>query len=190
MVQISEQLLTLAEFLQLPETKPATEFINGKIVPKPMPQGEHSRIQQKLVAAINAGVEDREIALALPELRCTFGGRSIVPAIAVFTWERLPVTADGTIANRFTAAPDWTIEILSPHQSSTQVTDNILHCLNHGSQLGWLIDPQEQVIIVYPPRQQPELLRMGDDRLRFPDFATGLHLSVEQIFRWLKIRSV
>ena len=37
--------LSLDEFLKLPETKPASEFINGKIKQKPMPQGEHSRIQ-------------------------------------------------------------------------------------------------------------------------------------------------
>jgi len=30
--------LTLEEFLTLPETKPASEFINGEIVQKPMPQ--------------------------------------------------------------------------------------------------------------------------------------------------------
>ncbi|HAC62638.1 MAG TPA: hypothetical protein DCF68_03640, partial [Cyanothece sp. UBA12306] len=45
--------LTLEEFLQLPETKPASEFINGKIVQKVMPQGEHSVIQGQLCEIIN-----------------------------------------------------------------------------------------------------------------------------------------
>jgi Uma2 family endonuclease len=31
--------LSLAEFLELPETKPASEYINGRIYQKPMPQG-------------------------------------------------------------------------------------------------------------------------------------------------------
>jgi Uma2 family endonuclease len=35
---IATQLLTLNEFLDLPETKPAAEFINGKVIQKPMPQ--------------------------------------------------------------------------------------------------------------------------------------------------------
>ena len=38
----------MEEFLQLPETKPASEFINGQVKKKPMPQGEHSRLQAKL----------------------------------------------------------------------------------------------------------------------------------------------
>ncbi len=39
------KLLTLDEFLKLPETKPASEYINGEIIPKPMPKGKHSRLQ-------------------------------------------------------------------------------------------------------------------------------------------------
>lgn len=36
MVQIPEKTLTIAEFLQRPETKPATEYIDGQLVQKPM----------------------------------------------------------------------------------------------------------------------------------------------------------
>ena len=39
---------TLEEFLQLPETEPASEYIHGQINQKPMPQGEHRllRVEQ------------------------------------------------------------------------------------------------------------------------------------------------
>ena len=80
---------------------------------------------------------------AFPELRCTFGDRSTVPDVTVFTWNRIPRDENGAIADLFKAAPDWTIEILSPGQSQTKVTKNILHCLDYGTELGWLIDPQE-----------------------------------------------
>ena len=111
MVQTPIKQLTLEEFLALPETKPASEYINGQVLQKPMPQGQHSRIQQKLLDAINAVafdalcaryshcaecIEAESIALALPELCCTFGGRSTVPDIAVFRWDRISTNADGT----------------------------------------------------------------------------------------------
>ncbi|AFZ48300.1 hypothetical protein Cyast_2352 [Cyanobacterium stanieri PCC 7202] len=54
MITTTTKRLTLAEFLELSETKPASEFVDGKIEQKPMPQGEHSRIQIKLCTAINA----------------------------------------------------------------------------------------------------------------------------------------
>jgi len=37
MVQ-ARKTLTLEEFLKLPETKPASEYIGGQIIQKPMPQ--------------------------------------------------------------------------------------------------------------------------------------------------------
>lgn len=95
MVQVPEKTITLEEFLKLPETKTASEYIDGQIIQKPMPQGKHSKLQGKLVTAINQVVEGRKVALAFPELRCTFGGRSIVPDIAVFAWERIPIDETG-----------------------------------------------------------------------------------------------
>ncbi len=112
MVQAPSHKLTLEEFLKLPETKPAYEYIDGQIIQKPMPQGKHSRIQGKLVPAINVVVKPKKIACAFPELRCTFSDRSIVPDIAVFIWNRIPRDENGEIANVFSLAPDWTIEIL------------------------------------------------------------------------------
>lgn len=41
-ISTTSKPLTLEEFLKLPETKPASEYVNGKIIQKPMPQGEHS----------------------------------------------------------------------------------------------------------------------------------------------------
>jgi Uma2 family endonuclease len=187
MVATPTRQLSLEEFLQLPETKPASEYINGEIIQKPMPQGKHSRLQAKSVNAINNLVETPKIALAFPELRCTFGGRSIVPDVAVFAWNRIPVDEKGNIANAFNTYPDWTIEILSPVQSTTKPTKNILHCLNHGTSLGWLIDPEECNIIVYPQNQQPIYLENEADILPVPDLVSDLHLTLGQLFDWLKL---
>lgn len=44
MVQTPTQPLTLEEFLKLPETEPAGEYIDGQVIEKPMPQGKHSVI--------------------------------------------------------------------------------------------------------------------------------------------------
>ncbi len=73
--------LTLEEFLKLPETEPASDFINGEIIQKPMPQGEHSRLQAKFCNVINNVTESQKIAYAFSELLCTFGGASIVPLV-------------------------------------------------------------------------------------------------------------
>lgn len=187
MVQVPTETLTLEEFLKLPATKPASGYLSGQIIQKPMPQGKHSKLQGKLVTTINEVVEERQIALALPELRCTFGDRSIVPDVVVFAWERIPLDDNGDVANVFGAAPDWTIEILSPDQSQTKVTGNILHCLKYGSRLGWLIDPDERSVLVYPPGQQLELLQKPGDVLAVPDLVAQMQLTVRDLFGWLRL---
>jgi Uma2 family endonuclease len=185
MVLIPSKTLTLEEFLKLPETKPASEYIDGQAIQKPMPQGEHSTLQGELIISINAVTKPQKIARAFPELRCTFGGRSIVPDLAVFRWERIPRNESGGIANVFNLAPDWVIEILSPDQSQTKVTAKILHCLKHETQVGWLIDLAEKAVFVYFAQQQPELLEHSEQILPVPSFASGLQLTVGALFDWL-----
>jgi Uma2 family endonuclease len=52
MVKIISNLVTLQEFLEQPETKTASEYINGEIIQKPIPKGRHSRLQGKLCAVL------------------------------------------------------------------------------------------------------------------------------------------
>jgi Uma2 family endonuclease len=186
MVQTPTKPITLVDFLKLPETKPASEFVDGQISQKPMPQGKHSTIQGDLVPAINNVLKPDRIARAYPELRCTFGGRSTVPDVAVFAWERIPRDEDGKVANVFALAPDWTIEIPSPEQSQTRVVRNILHCLSNGTQMGWLIDPADELIFVYLADRTISVYEEKPDLLPVPGFASSLQLTVDRLFSWLE----
>lgn len=145
--------LSLEDFLKRPETKPASEYIDGRIYQKSVPQGKHSRLQTRFPAEINQRIEAKRLGCAFTELRCTFAGRSIVPDISVFTWERIPRNASGEVENTLMIFPNWVIEILSSDQRSTRVINNILFCLNNGTHLGWLVDPEEKNVIVFQPNQ-------------------------------------
>lgn len=186
MVQAPIKTLSLEEFLKLPDSKPAKEYINRQVFQKPMPQGHHSTIQVDLTETINAVVKKQRIGRAYTELRCVFGGRAIVPDITLFRWERIPVDEEGNVANVFNLAPDWMIEILSPNQNPTIVTGKILHALNHGTQMGWIIDPETQSVLVYPMGKQPQLF--SDKTAILPVVLLGkdLQLTVGEIFGWLK----
>ncbi|MGB3495772.1 MAG: Uma2 family endonuclease [Elainellaceae cyanobacterium] len=112
---------------------------------------------------------------------------TLIPDVSVFTWDRIPVDENGDIANVFSICPDWTIEIFSPDQSPTKVTGNILHCLKHDCQMGWLVDPDERSLIIYPSEQQPELLQKVEDIIPAPDFVAEWQLTVGDVFGWLKL---
>jgi Uma2 family endonuclease len=176
--------LSLAEFLRLPETKPASEFIENQIYQKPMPKGKHSAVQTLMAPAINQVGMPKRIARAFTELRCTFGGRSLVPDISVFRWQRIPLDESGDIANSFEIAPDWVIEILSPEQSPVRVIDKILFCLNQGTELGWLIAPEERSIMVLRPNQQIQICE-GEEPMPVLSGLGDWQLSPTEVFNWL-----
>jgi Uma2 family endonuclease len=185
MITIPVKPITLNEFLQLPETEPVSEYINNKIVQKPIPKGKHSFLQYEICNVINQLTKTKKLAYAFPELRCTFDGSSIVPDIAVFEWRNIPFLADGEIPDNFNLAPDWIIEILSPDQNANKVIGKILHSLQHGSKLGWFLDPSDRSILVFQPNQQPILMTNSD---RLPSLEIiPLEIAVETIFSWLKM---
>lgn len=185
MVQTPARPITLEDFLQQPETKPASEYINGQIIQKPMPQGEHSTLQLDLGAFINSALKPTKVGRAYTELRCTFGGRSIVPDVSAFCWDRIPRQSNGRVANRFELPPDWTIEILSPGQKHTRVLLNILHCFEHGTEMGWMIDSEESCVFVYEPKKTPRFFDQPQMMIPVPTFAATVELTVQQLFDWL-----
>jgi len=65
------------------------------------------------------------------------------------------------------------------------MVEYILHCLPHGCQLGWLIDPDDRSILTFRPKQEPEVHR-GSDRLQVLE-GIELELTADQVFGWLKI---
>ena len=169
--------LTLQDFLELPniEESPAWEYADGRADRKPMPTAYHSILQKRLTAAIDLANSSYE---AFPELRCILSSNSVVPDITVIHRDRIP--AGNT---PLTGAPDWTIEILSTDRSTTKLIAKIQTCLQEGSQLGWLLDPDEQVVMVLLPDMRVNLLR-GSDSLPVLQ-GINLELTVEQVFGWL-----
>jgi len=240
MLETVPKPMTIEEFLAQPETKPAREYIDDRIIKKPIPQGKHSKIQWELLTTINSLALPPRHAHGFPELRCTFGGPSIVPDIVVLRWERIPLddrggvwskpvdssgafpvagspqtplkkggfrkpplleggvrggsdattfdhTHRGEVANVVPTHPDWIIEILSPGQSQTQVINKILHCLEHGCQLGWLIDPEERCVLVFFPGLSLRIFSSDEEVLPTPDFLEQLSLRSDRLFDWLKL---
>ena len=72
-VLLNANISSIDDFLDLPETKPASEYIDGQIYQKPMPQFQHSTFQIEIATAINLIGKPQKLAFAFPELRCNFG---------------------------------------------------------------------------------------------------------------------
>ena len=180
---LSVNNLPIEEFLALPETKPASEYIDGQIYQKPMPQFQHSTFQIEIATAINLIGKPQKLAFAFPELRCNFGNVSIVPDIAVMRWANIPFLPNKRVANQVPVAPDWIIEILSPDQSPLRVMNKISSAITNGSELGWLISPAQDFIMVYEGDRFPEKMS-GKDVLPVLD-VLNWQVTVDDVFNLL-----
>lgn len=118
-------ILSLEEFLALSETKPASEYIDGQIHQKSMPQFQHSTFQTEISSCINQIGKQKKVAFAFPELRCNFGGVSIVLDIAVLRWQNIPFQANGRVADQvpreYCQYDHWCIQKAIAHPPTTQV---------------------------------------------------------------------
>ncbi len=151
------------------------------------PRGRHSRIQYRLAELVNRFTEPHQLAMAFPELRTTFGGRSYVPDVAVYRWDRIPVDDQGKLTDDFREPPDLAVEIVSPEQAPNALIRRCLWYIANGVRVALLADPEDESILVFRPGQPPQVVR-GDDRVDLSDVVPELSLSADQVFSALKIR--
>lgn len=181
---ITQRRMTLEEFLELPEEKPALEYVDGEVVRKVSPQGEHSTLETLLPEWINRFARPRRLAHAFAELRISFGGWSPVPDIAVYRWSRIPFTERGRVPNTFPEPPDIAIEIVSPDQSVTALAKRCQWFVEHGVGLALLIDPGEESVIIFRPESGARVLA-GTDEIDFGDTLPGFRPTVQELFALL-----
>jgi Uma2 family endonuclease len=181
------KVLTLEDFLELPEKKPALEFEDGRITQKVSPKGKHSALQYAVAEDFNRFARPLKLARAFPELRVSFAGVSRVPDLSLYRWERIPLDNRGEIADEFGEPPDLVVEIVSPKQTVNTLIRRCLWYVAHGVLIGLLVDSRDRSIILFRPDTLPLALR-GDDQLPLDDVLPGIRLSVAGVFASLELR--
>ena len=73
--------------------------------------------------------------------------------------------------------PDFVVELRSPSDALKSVQEKMQEYTDNGARLGWLIDPQRQIVEIYRPHQEVQVLRSptvlsGEDVL--PGFVLDL----------------
>lgn len=182
---VTQTHMTIDEFLKLPEEEPALEFEDGTVSQKVSPKGKHSRLQSEFEDHVRHPSEARKLAMAFPEIRTSFSGRSYVPDVAVYRWDRIPRDADGSIANDFVDPPDIAVEIVSPQQSVTALVRKCVWYVDHGVKIAVLIDPDDESVFLFRPGQPPEVLG-SNDRIALDEVLAEFDLTVRKLFDSLR----
>ena len=177
--------MTLDDFLTLPEEKPALDFLDGIITRKGEPTGQHSRLQGALTMYLNRFADPFALGVALLQLRTTFAGASLVADIAFYRHDRIPITANGEIADDFFEPADFAIEIASPEESRVDLVQKCEWYVAHGAPMALLIDPDHRSVLDFRPGAPARSLR-GTDPIDFAPVLPGIQLTVQELFSWLR----
>jgi Uma2 family endonuclease len=184
---VTHTALSIEEFLKLPEEEPPLEFEDGVVTQKVSPKARHSRLQFVLADRFIQVGEPTKLALAFPELRATFAGRSYVPDVSLIAWNRIPVDESGRIADDFFEPPDIAVEIVSPEQRVTALVRRCVWYADNGVRVALIVDPADESVLVFRAGQPPEALH-GSDRIDLSDVLPGFELTVQELFASLRIR--
>jgi Uma2 family endonuclease len=183
---ITRQGIGLAEFLELPEEKPALEYEAGRITQKVSPKAKHGRLQTR-IAALMESVAPDEIGVVFIELRTTFAGSSRVPDIAFIRRSRVQLNAEGELENDVTIPPDIAVEIRSPEQS---IESQLMRCrdyIDRGVELALMVDPESRRIWVF--RRGFDEHELGwDESFDAAPILPGFVISPASLFASLRLR--
>jgi Uma2 family endonuclease len=158
------------------QTKPASEWIFGRVVQKVSPTARHANAQGRLVAAFMAWADATEIGRVGTEweFRIAPPGevvRSLVPDVAFLSYAKLGFDQDEA-AQMPAIAPNVAVEVLSPHDRRRNVNEKIRVYLACGTGLVVVADPERRNVVLHDANglvtlQAGDILRHAE----LPNFA-------------------
>ncbi|MGB6014076.1 MAG: Uma2 family endonuclease [Nodosilinea sp.] len=98
--------------------------------------------------------------------------------VAQTKWDALTPEQKGTYAN---ICPDFVIELRSSSDRLQPLQDKMAEYLENGTQLGWLIDPQQRRVEIYRPGLPVEVLE-NPAELSGENVLVGFRLALSRIW--------
>jgi Uma2 family endonuclease len=139
--------------IKVPEGKPAFEWVNGRALQKVSPKRKHSLAQGSFLMALGSWARSTGTGFAGPEWRFRIQPpgevrRPLVPDVAFLSYKRLPRKAMEKTEEPL-VAPNAVVEVKSPSDRRPDVEEKIRVYLAAGTDVVFLVDPQERVLTVY-----------------------------------------
>jgi Uma2 family endonuclease len=178
---VTPKRMSLAEFLKLPEVKPALELRQGMVSQKVPPSGPHASIQMWFGAQVYNFAELHELAQAFTEARVILGEDTYVPDVVVYLWERVPEDENGNLPFYFTTPPDLAVEVASPGQTVRALLDRCRELVAHGVRVVLLANPERRTVHLIRANAEVGPLHEGD-AIDVTDVLPGFQMTVSNIF--------
>ncbi len=137
--------------MEIPETEPATELIDGRLVQKMSPKWRHQELELRWTLALRAWAGDR--GRTIHEWRHEFRApghsfASLVPDVAYLSRESLDALGPAA-AEAPPRAPEIAVEILSAGESERHLAWKIGAYLAAGTRVVFVVDPPRRTVVAH-----------------------------------------
>jgi Uma2 family endonuclease len=136
----------------LPDTKPAQEWVNNRVLHKVTPRRRHALAQGEFMAALRTWSRERRNGMAGTEWHFQVRppgeiSRTLVPDVAYLSYDRMPkVEMEVTEIPR--VSPDAVVEVKSPEDTRRDIDEKIRVYLAAGTAVVFLVDPETKVVTI------------------------------------------
>lgn len=144
---------SVADLLAIPEAERFHELVEGEIVPKASPTGEHGDAQSWLVAILKPPFARRPGGRwpggwwIVTEVEVAFVSAEVYrPDVVGWRRDRAPERPTGTPID---LRPDWVCEVLSPRNTRSDTVKKMRTYQHAGVPHYWIVDPAEETLQVY-----------------------------------------
>ncbi|MBD0370569.1 MAG: Uma2 family endonuclease [Pyrinomonadaceae bacterium] len=178
---IQNKVWTDEELLSLPDDSKKCEIIKGELVVSPAGI-EHEEIGMRLGSVLFNFVRQHKLGIVCgSSAGYWMKGKSsfLSPDVSFIAKGRLQ-GAKRAPKKFFDGAPDLAVEILSPSDTIDKLHEKIVEYFNNGARLIWVLNPEDQTLLVYHTPQPDKLLR-ENDLLDGEDVVPGFSMPVSEL---------
>jgi Uma2 family endonuclease len=163
-VESTKRVWTEEELQALPENGYGHEVVNGELIMSPKNTWYHGRVCTRLLFALEAfnrahrlgAVLDSSTGFWMHNRNCRAPDISFVPRARIESLGFRPLARQF-----FPGAPDLAVEILSENNTRTEIDERLKDFFASGTQIAWVIDPEQQRVEVCRSLTRRKLMGSG-----------------------------
>jgi Uma2 family endonuclease len=179
----TEMLLTVEDYLRLPDNGCPTELVRGRIVPLNVPNFRHGKLCNRLGRLLGNYADEHNLGHVLNNDAGVVTERAPDtvrgPDVSFYSYSRVPQGADPT--GYPNVVPEVVIEVRSPSDRWAMVLAKVSEYLNAGVDLVYVVDGQSLSVFAYTA-DKPNATLSDDDELTCPPPLDGLRFRVRRLF--------
>ena len=180
---VDQKLLTVEEFVRLPETERPIELVRGRIVEMNLPTPRHGQICNEIGRLLANYVKERSLG------KVTSNDSGIITErgpdtmrgadVAFYSTKRF---GKGPLPERYIEeAPELVFEVLSENDRWSKILGKVAEYLDAGVSVVCVIDPSDQTAYLYEG-DHPVRILTAEQELTLPDVLGDFRVRVGAFF--------